>query len=370
MAAALTTERVGNTHLSSKGDESARPAKRQRPLPYGDSPPEPSHDEAGSHSDSYSNGGLNNTKAESDEDDERPRPAKRKRPSSSYDGPKQRKRKDHLQQRSSRQCKPRSKSHQHYPKSHSLLDQGSRVAAGSSAKDRLPSPVPSAPQSIDTEIPSDFCNLGRLSGDILPTLIKVTFHPHPPHYCSFAAVIRDDRDGPEFSFRQLSRLIENIGHAGKIDDFTIKPIQQHLFLLTGFSRHTSSRPSFSGRTVGTAAEAGRIHGDATCTRLQHARAIDGRAIASRESELLSSEDDGGLNDSDPDSSSNDDGCPSEDEQRRPSMRKHSPWLTLDEQRLLAYKKEGKSWRWIFGKFPTRTPAAVRTRWTMVRARVE
>ena len=206
---------------------------------------------------------------------------------------------------------------------------------------------------------SDCCNLGGSSRDILPTLIKVTFRPHPPHYCSFTAVIRDkhdDRDGPKFSFRQLARLIENIGHAGKIDDFTIKPIQQYLFLLTGFSR--------------TAAKAGRIHGDATCTRLQHDRAIDGRTIALRESELLSSEDDDGLNDSDPNSSSNDDGCPSEDEQRRPSTRKHSPWLTLDEQCLLAYKKEGKSWRWIFRKFPTRTPAAVHTRWTMVRARVE
>jgi hypothetical protein len=106
------------------------------------------------------------------------------------------------------------------------------------------------------------------------------------------------------------------------------------------------------------------------TRLQHGRAVDGGAIASRGSESSSSGDDGGLNDSDPDSSSNDDGCSSEDEQRRLSTRKHSPWSTLDEQRLLAYKKEGESWRWIFRKFPTRTPAAVRTRWTMVRARVE
>jgi hypothetical protein len=220
---------------------------------------------------------------------------------------------------------------------------------------------------------SGCCNLGGSSRDILPTLIKVTFRPHPPYYCSFAAVIRndrDDRDRLEFSFRQLARLIGNIGHAGKIDDFTIKPIQQRLFLLTGFSQYTSSRPSFSGRTVWTATETGRINGDVTRTRLQHGRAVDGRAIASRRSEPLSSDDDDGLSDSDPDSSSDDDGCSSEDEQRRPSMRKHSPWSTLDEQRLLAYKKEGKSWRWIFRKFPTRTPAAVRTRWTMVQARVE
>jgi hypothetical protein len=33
VAAALTTERVSDTYLSSKRNESARPAKRQRPLP-------------------------------------------------------------------------------------------------------------------------------------------------------------------------------------------------------------------------------------------------------------------------------------------------------------------------------------------------
>ncbi|KAI9782621.1 MAG: hypothetical protein M1839_004867 [Geoglossum umbratile] len=78
VAAVLMTERVGDTHLSSKGDKSARPAKQQRPLPYSDSSSEPSHDEVGSYSDSYSDDKLNNAKAKSDEDDERPRPAKQK----------------------------------------------------------------------------------------------------------------------------------------------------------------------------------------------------------------------------------------------------------------------------------------------------
>lgn len=43
----------------------------------------------------------------------------------------------------------------------------------------------------------------------------------------------------------------------------------------------------------------------------------------------------GVTDSDPDLSSGDDVCSSEDEKTR--------WLDLAEQRLLAYKKEGKSW---------------------------
>jgi hypothetical protein len=47
-----------------------------------------------------------------------------------------------------------------------------------------------------------------------------------------------------------------------------------------------------------------------------------------------------------------------------------PWGVLDEQRLLAWKKEGKPWKWIFKKFLGRTPAAVRTRWTMVQYSTE
>ncbi|KAI9776258.1 MAG: hypothetical protein M1839_000492 [Geoglossum umbratile] len=212
VAAVLTTERIGDTHLSSKGDESARPAKRQRPLPYSNSSPEPGHDKAGSYSDSYSDDELNNAKAKSDEDDERPRPAKRKRPSWSYDGPTQWKRKNYLQYRSSRQHKPRSKSHQHYPKSHSLLDQGSRVAAGSSAEGQLPSPAPSAPQATDTDMSPDCCNPS--SRDVLPTLTKVTFRPHSLYCCSFTAVIRDGCDGRGVSFGQLAQLGPQYVRAG------------------------------------------------------------------------------------------------------------------------------------------------------------
>jgi len=157
---------------------------------------------------------------------------------------------------------------------------------------------------------------------------------------------------------------------GKIDDFTIKPIEQHSFLLTGFSQHTPSQPSFGGATLSTAAEAGRNHVDATRTRPQDGSAVDAGALASRRSEFSNSDDDGGLSDSDPESSSDDDGCLSEAEQGRSTTSKQSRWSDLDEQRLLAYKKEGKSWEWIFGKFPGRTRPAVRTRWNMIRPRVE
>jgi hypothetical protein len=64
------------------------------------------------------------------------------------------------------------------------LDHGSRVTVVYSAKGRLPSPAPSPPQTIDTEIPSDCDNLGRSSSDILPTLTEVTFSSQISLYCT------------------------------------------------------------------------------------------------------------------------------------------------------------------------------------------
>jgi len=86
-----------------------------------------------------------------------------------------------------------------------------------------------------------------------------------------------------------------------------------LFLLTGFSRYTSSRPSFGGTTLSTTVEAGRDNVDAT-----------------RRSKLLSSNDNDSLSDSDSESSSDDDRCSSEAEQGRSSTSKQGRWLGLDE----------------------------------------
>ncbi|KAF8847628.1 hypothetical protein BDZ45DRAFT_699052 [Acephala macrosclerotiorum] len=43
------------------------------------------------------------------------------------------------------------------------------------------------------------------------------------------------------------------------------------------------------------------------------------------------------------------------------MRMNIPWSDLNEQPLLAYKKEGKFWEWIFSKFPGTTRPAIRGR---------
>jgi len=224
---------------------------------------------------------------------------------------------------------------------------------------QLSSPAPSTLQATDTDVSPDCCNPSL--GDVLPTLTKVIFRPHSLHCCSFTAVIRDGCDRRGVFFSQLAQLIKSIGYMEKIDDFTIKPIEHYSFLLTGFSRYALSQPSFSEATLSTAAEAGHNHINATHTRTQNGRAIDARALVSRRSEQLSSDDDGSLSDSDPESSSGDDGCLSKAEQEHSSTSECSQWSDLDEQCLLIYKKEGKSWEWIFGKFPGRTQPAIRTR---------
>jgi len=187
----------------------------------------------GAGSDNHRDDELNDT--DLDDDDDEPRPVKRKRPSPSCEGLMRKKRKHRLQQRSTRRHRPHSKPYRHSPKSHSLLDQGSIVTAVSSAEGRLSSPTPSALYATDTDMSPDCCNLDRLSEATLPTLTEVTFRPHSPHCCSFTAVVRDGCAERGVSFSQVVRLIVSIGHVGKIDDFTIKPVGQNSFLLTGFS---------------------------------------------------------------------------------------------------------------------------------------
>ncbi|TVY13332.1 hypothetical protein LARI1_G008575 [Lachnellula arida] len=284
---------------------------------------------------------LNSTDSAED-DEKKPCPAKRKQLSSSHGGPTLKKPRRALQESSSCQRRPLSKPHRQYLKSHSSLDQCSRVATSSSAKGQLPSPAPSILQSINTKMSLGDSNLSPSSRATPPTLTEITFRPHSAHCYSFTATIRDGCDVRGVSLAQLARLIASTGHVGKIDDFTIKPIEQHSYLLSGFSRHTSSSIT---------AEAGRDHIDATRSRPEDGRAIDAGPFISRGSEGLSSdEDQSGLSDSDPEPGGDcdNDGCSSEDELGRLDLRMNVLWDPIDEQRLLVYKKEGKSWKWIFG----------------------
>jgi hypothetical protein len=189
------------------------------------------------------------------------------------------------------------------------------------------------PQSIDAKMPLDESNPDRSSRATLPTLTEITFRPHSAHCFSFTAIVRDGCDGRGVSLGQVVRLMASIGHVGKIDDFTIQPMEQYSYLLSGFSRHASSRPSFGGAALSTTAEAGRGHVEATRTRPKHVKATHAQALASQR-EPLSSDDNGDSSDSDPDLSSDDDRCSSKEKQGL-STGANIPWDPVDEQRLLA-----------------------------------
>ncbi|KAG9227976.1 hypothetical protein BJ875DRAFT_530575 [Amylocarpus encephaloides] len=195
LAAVVTTESVDNAHPSDE-DESPKPALS----PPCDPLPKSSHDEARGRSDSDSD----NDKADPEDYDKEPRPMKRKRPSSSHDGPVQKKRKRYPKQKSTRQHRPHSKLHRHSSKSYPPFDQASIVTTVSSAEGRLPSAAPSAPQIMDTEMPSDRSNLGGSSSDFLPVLTEVTFRPCSQHCYSFTAVVREGCDGQGVSFSHLT----------------------------------------------------------------------------------------------------------------------------------------------------------------------
>jgi hypothetical protein len=354
---------VATVAAAARAGRSPKPANRRQSHPNLDLSPEPNYNTAGSRSGGDSGDELNSTDSAED-NEKKPRPAKRKQLSSSHDGPTRKKRRRPLQESSSRQRRPLFKPHRQYLKSHSPLDQCSRVATSSSAKDRLPSPAPSMPPSIDTKMSPSDSNLSSSFKATPPILTEITFRPHSAYCYSFTAMIRDGCDGRGVSLAQLARLIANTGHVGKIDDFTIKPIEQHSYLLSGFSRHTSSLMT---------AEAGRDHANATRTQTQDDKAVDTGAFTLRRGVPASSDDDeSGLSDSDPElgSDGDGDGYSSEDELGLSGTRMNVPWDPIDEQRLLAYKKEGKSWKWIFRQFPGRTQPAVRTRLNIVQARGE
>lgn len=171
------TGKIGDTYISSKKDESSG-------LAYHDPSPEPSQDKLGNHSDSCSYDKFSNT-PNSDENG-RPRVAKlkRKRPSSPNNGPMHKKRKHHLEQRST--VVPTNIDHA--PRFIGAL---SSLTPHWFAEGRLPSPAPSAPQTMDTEVSSDCRNLGPSFSDILPTLTEVTFRPCSTRCCSFTAVVRE-----------------------------------------------------------------------------------------------------------------------------------------------------------------------------------
>ena len=174
-----------------------------------------------------------------------------------------------------------------------------------------------------------------------------------------------------FLLANLLDSFEDIGYMyiGKIDDLTVKPLPQYLFLLTGFSLYTLPRLSHGG---GTTWDASRIYGDAADVGYNYGKwGLTSGPFARELVEPPSSDYHSVLSDSDPDiSDSDDDKSLTRGEQGRLSTRENSPWLALDEQRLLAYKKEGQVVELDLWQVPGRTPGSIRTRLSIVQAKVK
>ena len=296
-----------------------------------------------------------------------PRSTKRKQPSSHAAGPVQ-KRKRRLQTSTS-YTKARLDSACSSDRSDVSHNGDLTCNTEHETKGRLPSPVPYVAHTIHRGLSSTTSGSDQPSLDNMATLTEITFRPWSPHSCSFTAVIEDGCDGNGASLTQLAQLIKGIGYIGELEDFTIKPLQQESLLLTGVCHHPASQlvPGYlptlprqaSVHTPSShAARARRVRG-----RPVQASAEKRGSVRISDDESLSDHDNDSLRDSD--ASSDSEGCCSEDEQDGPSPRKRVPWSELDEQRLRVWKQEKKSWKWIFKKFPKRTEAAVRTRWTMI-----
>ena len=121
------------------------------------------------------------TLSKAGDDEKTQRRAKRKQLLSSHDSSMRKRCRHPLQESSYPERRPLSKPRRQYLKSHYTLDQCSKVAISLNAKDRLPSPAPSIPPSISTEMSPGNSNLSPVSKATPPMLTEITFRPHSAH---------------------------------------------------------------------------------------------------------------------------------------------------------------------------------------------
>lgn len=193
---------------------------------------------------------------------------------------------------------------------------------------------------------SDHDDTGGSSRHAQHKLTDISLHLVSSNMAFLAATIQDGGSVPAISCSQMATLTKNaLGHAGKIDGITAKQLAPGSWLLTGFlySDCDASRLSAGGSGI-----CDNVQSD-TCRPPLNGNTAEAEAVGSEDDEGSS---DGG------DGSSN---CDLGEDDECTSTRKRVPCSELEEQRLLAYKKENKPWDWIFGQFPNRTYGAVRTR---------
>jgi len=203
-----------------------------------------------------------------------------------------------------------------------------------------------------------------------------------------AATIQTAGDVLQLSSNEPAKLMEStLGYAGKVEDITIKPLAPTgCWQVTGFLRlhnfYDDSPTSIASRKPTPAGGAFR------CDLQSRARALYNRAVNDREVANTTDAEEGGYrrlydggcgdggSDQDDDDDNEDDDDNNDDDYDElgyeasgtgcATGRTNRRWDPLEEQRLLAWKKEEKSWEWICNRFPDRSEGAVRLRWQILR----
>ncbi|KAF2431956.1 hypothetical protein EJ08DRAFT_659634 [Tothia fuscella] len=210
--------------------------------------------------------------------------------------------------------------------------------------------------------------VGASPQDPLYKVIDITLRPVSTGVSFLAATIQAAGDSVAFSHSEPATLLsEVLGQGGMIEGVTLKTMPSSgLWMLTGFRRvdvcdpsgpvaSTETRPAPTDEMCPSDSLEQRAW--ALCSLAANAKG--GETMVEEEVEQEEGVSDGGFGARD------DDDCAGHAVHRgaRRSSRAQTrrPWKELDEQRLLAWKRENKPWKWIFSQFPDRTKGAIRVR---------
>ena len=177
----------------------------------------------------------------------------------------------------------------------------------------------------------------------------------------FAVVVCHSDDGPLQPFEHLRNIaLQPSNVRERVQDLAVERLDPETWLLTGFlcdlpsvsmsndlslSGPWARRPMYSSNVISSK------------SRKRPCRQGDRRRLQTPESEPSS--------DSDCDVTSG----PTAD-RSSPALKKNERWSDADSDRLLSYVAQGRAWEEIYGKFPTRTPGAVKLHWYTEKAKRE
>jgi len=214
--------------------------------------------------------------------------------------------------------------------------------------------------------------IGISPQDPLNKVIDITLRPVSTGVSFLAATIQAAGDSIAFSHNEPATLLsEVLGQGGKIEGVTLMPLPSSgLWMMTGFRRVDICDPS----GLVASSESRPAPADEICSSgslEQRARALCSLAAEAKAGETVEGKEEEGVSGSGFGASDDDNGAGHAVHRgiRRSRAQTRRLWKPLDEQRLLAWKRENKSWKWIFSQFPNRTPGAIRTRVNMLQTAV-